>query len=60
VLNLAIEGIRRLQVPYVTIDVGQTEAGDWIVIESGDGQFAGISQASLFQLWQQISALSQQ
>jgi hypothetical protein len=58
VLGLALEGARRLEVPYVTIDVGQTEAGDWLIIESGDAQFAGIGQGSLFQLWQRLAELA--
>ena len=56
-LALAREAARRLGVPYVTLDVGQTEAQEWIVVESGDAQFAGASQASRFQLWQALQAL---
>ena len=52
---LALEGSRRLAVPYVAIDVGQREDGNWIVIETGDAQFSGVSQIPLLQLWSNIS-----
>lgn len=53
-LSVAQEASRRLQVPFVAIDVGQTETGHWIVIESGDAQFAGTSQISRLQLWNNL------
>jgi len=34
------------------IDAGQTDAGEWVTIESGDAQVARLGQASAFQLWQ--------
>ena len=54
VLELAQEASRRLEVPFVAIDIGQKEDGDWIVIESGDAQFAGASQIPLLQLWHRL------
>jgi ATP-grasp domain, R2K clade family 3 len=54
VRSLAIESSRRLNVPYVSIDVGQLEDGRWIVIETGDAQFSGVSQIPLLQLWNNI------
>ena len=30
---------------------GQLETGEWIVVEIGDGQFAGLSQVSGLKLW---------
>jgi len=51
---LAIEAARRLETPYVAIDIGQTTDGDWIVIESGDAQFSGVSQIPLFGLWHNL------
>ncbi len=51
VLALAQEAAWRLNVPYLAVDVGQTEAGEWIVIETGDAQFSGISQTPLLPLW---------
>jgi len=34
------------------IDSGQTDAGEWVTIESSDAQVARLGQASAFQLWQ--------
>ncbi len=60
VLNLAREAARRLETPYVTIDIGQLETGEWIVIESGDAQFSGLSCIQPLHLWRALQqALSQ-
>lgn len=56
VLSLALEAGRRLDVPYLAVDVGQAEDGRWWVIETGDAQFSGISQASPFALWNRLQA----
>ena len=48
---LALEAAQRLAANYVAVDVGQLEDGQWIVIESGDGQFSGVSQTPLLSLW---------
>ncbi len=52
--ELAQRAAGRLGVPYVAIDVGQTEDGAWTVIEAGDGQFAGHSQTPLLSLWSRL------
>ena len=57
VRSLAQEAARRLAVPYVAIDVGQLEDGNWIVIETGDAQFSGVSQIPLLQLWSNIARI---
>ncbi|MBD2292837.1 ATP-grasp domain-containing protein [Anabaena sphaerica FACHB-251] len=54
VLNLAILASQRLQVPYIAVDIGQLESGEWIVIEIGDGQFSGLSQISPLELWNKL------
>lgn len=54
VRRLVLEAARRLEAPYVAIDVGQLEDGSWIVIESGDAQFSGVSQIPLLELWNGI------
>lgn len=51
VTDLALEVSRRLAVPYVAVDVGQLETGEWKVIEVGDAQFSGLSQAPIHVLW---------
>jgi ATP-grasp domain, R2K clade family 3 len=56
-LGMATAAAKRLGVPYVAVDVGQTEGGEWVVIETGDPQFAGVSQISLFQMWSELRKL---
>jgi len=54
VLSLAVLASARLQVPYVAVDIGQLENGEWIVIETADAQFAGIVQISVLELWNKL------
>lgn len=55
--NLAREAAARLAVPLVAIDIGQTNQGQWIVIETGDPQFSGTSRIPLLELWHHISQI---
>ena len=50
-LGIAQEAARRVGIPFVSVDVGQVESGEWLVIEVGDAQFAGASQTPLIPLW---------
>jgi hypothetical protein len=59
VLSLAIEAAARLGVPFMAVDIGQTENGQWIIIEVNDGQFAGTSQIPLLELWNAIKSISE-
>lgn len=54
VLDLAREASKRLEVPFVAVDIGQKDGGAWIVIECGDAQFAGASQIPLLKLWHKL------
>lgn len=54
-IGLAEEAARRVGTPYVSVDVGQLEDGSWIVIEVGDGQFSGLSQVSVLELWSHLT-----
>jgi hypothetical protein len=54
VLALAQEAARRLGAPFLCVDIGQVETGEWIVIEVGDANFAGYGQTPLLPLWQSI------
>lgn len=56
IIRLAREVAIRIRVPFLVVDIGQQENGEWIVVESGDAQFAGLSQINPLSLW---SALSQ-
>lgn len=58
VRTLVLEAAARLSVPYLTIDVGQQESGEWTVIEVGDAQFAGLSQAPRLVLWHALSEIA--
>ena len=59
VRDLAREAARRLPTSYVAIDIGQLEGGTWIVIETGDAQFSGVSQIPLLQLWHHLQQISE-
>jgi hypothetical protein len=58
VLGLAIKAAERVGTPYLAVDVGQAENGDWIVIETGDAQFSGVSQVPLLTLWNRLAQAS--
>jgi len=58
VLNLAVLASERLNVPYVAIDIGQLESGEWIVIETADAQFAGFSQIPVIELWNKLKDIT--
>ncbi len=55
VVDLALEAAHRLGVPCIAVDIGQKQDGEWIVIEVGDGQFSGLSQIPIHQLWAQLT-----
>ncbi len=54
ILELAREVSRRLRVPFLTVDIGQLQSGEWRVIEVGDGQFSGVSQVPILKLWNNL------
>jgi hypothetical protein len=56
--TLAFEAARRVGTPFIAVDIGQLESGNWIVIEVGDGQFSGLSQVPVLELWSQLKDLS--
>lgn len=55
--RLSIEASRRVGVPFIAVDIGQLESGDWIVIEISDGQFAGLSHVTPLELWGKLSQI---
>jgi hypothetical protein len=57
VLARAKEAARRVAAPFLAVDIGQTEIRDWIVIETSDAQFSGISQIPPLALWHAIAAI---
>lgn len=58
VLDLAILASQRLHVPYISIDIGQLESGEWIVIEVGDAQFAGLSHIPMLELCNKLKDIN--
>ncbi|GGR79780.1 ATP-grasp domain-containing protein [Deinococcus sedimenti] len=53
-LRCAVQASLRLDVPYLSVDVGQLDSGAWTVIEVGDAQFTGLSQVSALTLWTRL------
>ncbi len=57
ILSLAQNAALKLAAPYVAVDIGQKESGEWTVIETGDAQFSGVSQIPLLALWNRIGQI---
>ncbi|KAB8145597.1 DUF4343 domain-containing protein [Chloroflexia bacterium SDU3-3] len=53
-LAVAQEAARRLDLPFLVVDVAQTREGRWIVIEVNDGQESGYAGIAPVALWQRI------
>lgn len=54
-LRIASEVAKRVDVPFLVIDVAQTAGGEWIVIECNDGQESGYAGCSPLLLWHNIA-----
>lgn len=54
VFALAKEAAGRLEAPFVSLDIGQLEDDRWIVIETGDPQFSGLSLMSSREMWSNL------
>lgn len=52
--RLAMEAARRIGCPLMAVDVGQTDDGDWTVIETGDLQYSGLSHMPAQVFWQRL------
>ena len=55
-LEVAEAAVHRLAVPFVVVDIAQTQIGEWIVIECNDAQESGYAGVSPFGLWQNVIA----
>lgn len=53
-LQVAKEASRRLDVPFLVVDMALTAAGNWIVIECNDAQESGYCGADRAAIWQNI------
>jgi hypothetical protein len=56
-LAVAGEAARRVGVTLLVVDVAQTAAGEWIVIECNDGQDAGHAGVAPLAMWGRIVEL---
>ena len=56
-LTVAQTAARRVDVPFLVVDVAQDVDGRWWVIECNDGQESGYAAISPFALWQRIVEL---
>lgn len=48
------EAARRVDVPFLVLDLAQTVDGEWVVIECNDGQDSGYMGVDRVQLWRRI------
>lgn len=53
-LKIAAQAVDALQCTFLVVDLAQTPAGDWLVIECNDGMESGYAGASPFAIWQNI------
>lgn len=56
-LELGAQAARRVDVPFLVLDVAQTVEGTWTVIECNDGQDSGYMGVDRVQMWRRILAL---
>jgi hypothetical protein len=59
-LRLASAAARLIDVPFLVVDIAQTRAGEWIVIECNDGQESGYAGVSPIALWNNLTAAERQ
>jgi len=59
-LAVAGEAARRLNVPFLVVDIAQTADGRWIVIDCNDGQDSSYAGASPIGIWHRIITLERQ
>lgn len=59
-LTIAGEAAKRVNVPFLVVDVAQRIDGEWIVIECNDGQESGYAGVSPFALWKNILTIEAQ
>ena len=58
-INILLRQVsQNIATPFISVDIGQLVNGEWIVIEIGDGQFSGLSQIPVLELWSKIKDLT--
>ena len=53
-LAIASEAAKRLNVPFIVIDIAMTNSGKWIIIECNDAQESGYASIHAQNLWQSV------
>jgi hypothetical protein len=53
-LAVAQDAAKRVNVPFLVVDIAQTAEGRWLVIECNDGQESGYAGIAPVALWQRI------
>jgi ATP-grasp domain, R2K clade family 3 len=48
---------KRLNVPFLVVDVAKAMAGRWVTIECNDAQESGYASILPYELWRKILAL---
>ncbi len=54
IAELATRAAQLVDVPFLVVDIAQTAAGEWIVIECNDGQESSYGGVVPLALWQRI------
>lgn len=57
-LSIAAEAARRVQVPFLVVDIAKTADGRWIVIECNDAQESGYAAAAPRTIWEAVLAFA--
>ena len=52
--RMVLKNAKKIKVPYISVDVGETVHDGWKIIEIGDGQFSDIRNISPLKLWNYI------
>lgn len=53
-LAIAAEAVRRLDVPFLCVDVAQCQNGEWIIVEVNDGQRSGYAGVPRIAMWRTL------
>lgn len=59
-LGVAQTAAARLQIPFLVVDVAQTQTGQWLVIECNDAQESGFAGVSPVKLWQRTVTIERE
>ena len=55
--NLALKTAQKVDVPFISVDIGETKNKEWKVIEIGDGQFSDIRNIPPLKFWNSVKNL---